>query len=107
VTREQLEHAIRASGYVARDPELVVLGSQAILTSPRASWPCSAPSGWRAGRASRPAPALARRAAALTPARASRTVRGPPGPQNESPTAIFHGGSITCASPEFLGGGRP
>jgi len=31
MTREELEHAIRAACYVARDPELIVLGSQAVL----------------------------------------------------------------------------
>jgi hypothetical protein len=31
MTREQLEHAIRAAGAIAGDPELYVVGSQAIL----------------------------------------------------------------------------
>ncbi|MGI8547186.1 MAG: DUF6036 family nucleotidyltransferase [Gemmatimonadaceae bacterium] len=31
MNREELEHAIRAAGDVARDPELIVLGSQAVL----------------------------------------------------------------------------
>jgi len=31
VTREQLEHLIRAASVIADDPEIVVIGSQAIL----------------------------------------------------------------------------
>jgi hypothetical protein len=31
MTREQLEHAIRAAGAISGDPELYVVGSQAIL----------------------------------------------------------------------------
>ena len=31
MTREQLEHAIRAAGAISGDPELFVVGSQAIL----------------------------------------------------------------------------
>ena len=33
MTRDQLEHAIRAACYVARDTELLIFGSQAILGS--------------------------------------------------------------------------
>lgn len=31
MTREQLEHLIRAASVIADDPEIVVIGSQAIL----------------------------------------------------------------------------